>query len=1055
MTMRKTTIILLGCAALLCGGVQAQTDGLQRIVDDGAIVPARIGLECPRTVAPEYKQFCDRMLMDADWAAWLSSERTEQREPSSLLEWPSRDGQRRSQQTGMPARDIVTALRRYMKEYPDAPHQNRLKAMLAEAYFACGDCVAMTEMMDDIDVEALPADELERLVVTYGMALSTLGQMDEARVQLRTVQLLGGKYADEAAFALAWTDYADGRLDEADEEFTAVENVPALRDAALFYKAEVALEKGDYQTALERSNSNSSSVVQEFRSSDNSSANESLQTGHLSELHATPELLNSLFSTELKRVHGEALFGLGRYVESALQLEEWLAETDEPSREALFRLGLAHYNSGEYLRAPEVLAMVDKAGTADDAVAQCAELYSGLSYLKSGDVARARMSFERASAMTADDALRQQAMYNHIAALHESGGGAFGEGVTVAERFLNEYPTSAWAPKVGAYLAETYLSTRNYEAALQSIAKINHPDAALMEARQKLLCRAGSEAFAGGDTDKAIDLLSQCIAMAGYDKRVRAEALLWRGEAHYRKGNYAGARKDYSGSLTLDDTGRTALLARYGLAYCYFRQGNYNEAYRQFDRFFATQGVATETDNATRADVWGRMGDCLFQARRYSDAASAYDKAMSIDPESGDYAIYQKAFSQGLLGRYKDKVSTLDQLLRHFPTSDYADDALFEKGRSLVQLEQWDGALSAFRQLLERYPRCSYAPSAGNEIALLYYQTGRTAEAEAAYKHVITTYPGSEEASVAMRDLKSLYVEENKVDSYVQFASQAKGMVAVEVTEHDSLTYAAAEQLYMRGETKKAQDALDRYLQQFPAGAYAVNAHYHLGCILRDQKNYESAISHLLKVAEMRGNRYQEEATRLVGDMAYDHKDYALALQAYKDLKAMTSRPDVRLHAQTFGVRAAWALSDWDTVISEVGTFVQANGLAPETAIEMRYYRAKACLARRQNDTAKADLTVLAKDTRSVYGAEAKYLLAQLYFDTAQAENAEKEVLDYINVSTPHTYWLARSFILLADVYMASGRDVEARQYLLSLRQNYDAKDDIAGRIEERLAKLQ
>lgn len=1004
MTMRKTTIILLGCAALLCGGVQAQTDGLQRIVDDGGIVPARIGLECLRTVAPEYKRFCDRMLMDADWAAWLSSA-----------------------QTGLPARDIVTALRRYMKEYPDAPHQNRLKSMLAEAYFACGDCVAMTEMMDDIDVEALPADELERLVVTYGMALSTLGQMDEARVQLRTAQLLGGKYADEAAFALAWTDYADGRLNEADEEFTAVENVPALRDAALFYKAEVALEKGDYQTALERSS----------------------DTSNPSPLTPNP------FQSELKRVRGEALFGLGRYVESALQLEEWLAETDEPSREALFRLGLAHYNSGEYLRAPEVLAMVDKAGTADDAVAQCAELYSGLSYLKSGDVARARMSFERASAMTADDALRQQAMYNHIAALHESGGGAFGEGVTVAERFLNEYPTSAWAPKVGAYLAETYLSTRNYEAALQSIAKINHPDAALMEARQKLLCRAGSEAFAGGDTDKAIDLLSQCIAMAGYDKRVRAEALLWRGEAHYRKGNYSGARKDYSGSLTLDDTGRTALLARYGLAYCYFRQGNYNEAYRQFDRFFATQGVATETDNATRADVWGRMGDCLFQARRYSDAASAYDKAMSIDPESGDYAIYQKAFSQGLLGRYKDKVSTLDQLLRHFPTSDYADDALFEKGRSLVQLEQWDGALSAFRQLLERYPRCSYAPSAGNEIALLYYQTGRTAEAEAAYKHVITTYPGSEEASVAMRDLKSLYVEENKVDSYVQFASQAKGMVAVEVTEHDSLTYAAAEQLYMRGETKKAQDALDRYLQQFPAGAYAVNAHYHLGCILRDQKNYDSAISHLRKVAEMRGNRYQEEATRLVGDMAYDHKDYALALQAYKDLKAMTSRPDVRLHAQTFGVRAAWALSDWDTVISEVGTFVQASGLAPETAIEMRYYRAKACLARRQNDTAKADLTVLAKDTRSVYGAEAKYLLAQLYFDTSQAENAEKEVLDYINVSTPHTYWLARSFILLADVYMASGRDVEARQYLLSLRQNYDAKDDIAGRIEERLAKLQ
>ena len=62
---------------------------------------------------------------------------------------------------------------------------------------------------------------------------------------------------------------------------------------------------------------------------------------------------------------------------------------------------------------------------------------------------------------------------------------------------------------------------------------------------------------------------------------------------------------------------------------------------------------------------------------------------------------------------------------------------------------------------------------------------------------------------------------------------------------------------------------------------------------------------------------------------------------------------------------------------------------------------------------------------------------------------------DYISISTPHTYWLARSFILLADIYIASGRDVEARQYLLSLRQNYTAKDDIAERIEERMEKLQ
>ena len=63
------------------------------------------------------------------------------------------------------------------------------------------------------------------------------------------------------------------------------------------------------------------------------------------------------------------------------------------------------------------------------------------------------------------------------------------------------------------------------------------------------------------------------------------------------------------------------------------------------------------------------------------------------------------------------------------------------------------------------------------------------------------------------------------------------------------------------------------------------------------------------------------------------------------------------------------------------------------------------------------DLKILAKDTRNIYGAEAKYKVAQIYFDAGQTGQAEKEVLDYIEVSTPHTYWLARSFVLLSDVF--------------------------------------
>ena len=100
------------------------------------------------------------------------------------------------------------------------------------------------------------------------------------------------------------------------------------------------------------------------------------------------------------------------------------------------------------------------------------------------------------------------------------------------------------------------------------------------------------------------------------------------------------------------------------------------------------------------------------------------------------------------------------------------------------------------------------------------------------------------------------------------------------------------------------------------------------------------------------------------------------------------------------------------------------------------------------------DLKLLAKDTRTLYGAEAKFLVAQQMYNAGEYAAAEKEILNFIDQSTPHAYWLARSFVLLSDVYVAMGKDLDARQYLLSLQQNYQGNDDIESMIEDRLKKL-
>ena len=55
--------------------------------------------------------------------------------------------------------------------------------------------------------------------------------------------------------------------------------------------------------------------------------------------------------------------------------------------------------------------------------------------------------------------------------------------------------------------------------------------------------------------------------------------------------------------------------------------------------------------------------------------------------------------------------------------------------------------------------------------------------------------------------------------------------------------------------------------------------------------------------------------------------------------------------------------------------------LSPEIMSEARYVRAKAYISLKQENKALADLKEISKDTRTIHGAEAKYLLAQLYYD--------------------------------------------------------------------------
>ena len=121
---------------------------------------------------------------------------------------------------------------------------------------------------------------------------------------------------------------------------------------------------------------------------------------------------------------------------------------------------------------------------------------------------------------------------------------------------------------------------------------------------------------------------------------------------------------------------------------------------------------------------------------------------------------------------------------------------------------------------------------------------------------------------------------------------------------------------------------------------------------------------------------------------------------------------------------------------------------------EVLYCKAEALQKQKRVAEAQEYYERLSQNVQSEYGAQAAYRLAEIHYNNKDYVSAENVINEFVGGGTPHAYWLARAFILLADVYYKQGSTFEAREYLESLKQSYPGKEeDIFEMIDTRLKK--
>ncbi|MBN2482390.1 MAG: tetratricopeptide repeat protein, partial [Bacteroidales bacterium] len=94
-------------------------------------------------------------------------------------------------------------------------------------------------------------------------------------------------------------------------------------------------------------------------------------------------------------------------------------------------------------------------------------------------------------------------------------------------------------------------------------------------------------------------------------------------------------------------------------------------------------------------------------------------------------------------------------------------------------------------------------------------------------------------------------------------------------------------------------------------------------------------------------------------------------------------------------------------------------------------------------------------EVTSAEGAESKYRVAEIYYQRNQPDEAENEISDFADKTTPHQYWMAKSFLLWADIFADRGDEFQAIQTLQSLIDYYgNSEDGIIAQAKEKQRAL-
>lgn len=916
-------------------------------------------------------------------------------------------------------KDAEHLLNKFVYDHPDNVRTKTVYFQLGTHHYRRKRYRDALKYFEEVDPLDLSKEDRIAYHFKYGYAAFYIKKYKEAKEHFYEVKDLESEYKVPATYYYSHLAYMDGNYQVALEGFRSIDSDPNFSAIVPYYIAQILYKQNKFDGLIEYGPKHYASISEQRK-------------------------------PEYARLIGDAYYKQKDY-KSAVPYLETYNKGAKSSRADNYQMGYAYYTTGDFEKA---IVYLSKVKSKKDKLAQVAFYQLADCYIRTDQKEYARNAFKAASQMEFDQEIEQEALWSYAKLAYELSYNPYDEAIEAFHAYIEKYPNSKRVDDAYEYLLNVYTTTKNYDAALQSIDRIKNKNSKLKKAYQQISYNRGVERFHDKNYSGAIEDFVK-VKKYPVDKILNAGSIYWIGESNFALRRFPEAITQYTAFKNEPGSILTGFrpMADYNLGYAYLRKENYTSSITAFRNYLK---AANNNDLARKSDAYLRLADNYFLMGEDNNAIMHYENAIDLGTDQADYAYMQKAQAYEYLKETDNRINSLRDLVTGYPNSVYYVMALYQLGDAHLKNEQYDQALKYFQKIRSNHVQHSTSRKALYNIGVIYFRTAQYRKAEDVLNQVVDDYPNAEETrESAVSYMKEVYIAQDKLNQYADWL-RSKGINPSDTDlDNDYYLQAMAEVDTDEKDCHRIIEKFQDYLQQIQQPKHAITAHYYIATCSHQLERYEDAVASYNKVIAASNNEYSERALFYASEVNYYQlKDYQAALSNLTTLEKVAQEAEYYNWSLVGQMHTFFKLENYQFAKEYARKVLNKILDKDNLTVEAQFIEAISLKELMQYSAAILSLRKVTEITKSRKGAEAKYSIAEILYLQERYEEAEKEVQELVQQKPGYDYWLAKGIILLGDIYMATGDYFNARYSLESVMNGYKGDDDLVSLAQAKLARL-